>query len=468
MRTNLLRLEQGDALSVLGRLTDSCVHCVVTSPPYFGLRDYGLGSAQLGAEPTPDQYIASLVEIFREVRRVLHPSGTLYLNLGDSYYAERDSITLSSVDASWLAALIDGEGCIQIHRQRRLRGADSFQVDVSVGMKDAGMVKRAYEITNRGSWGIQNRGVWDWSVRGQQAADLLRAIFPYLILKRGQASLACMLADDLRERAFSKKNPVTPEAVDYRDAIKTACSRLNQRETTDFPIRPPILISTLGLKPKDLIGIPWRVALALQADGWILRSDVIWHKPNPMPESVRDRPTKSHEYLFLFAKSPRYFYDAEAIKEPPSGRNRRTVWTIPTQPYKGAHFATFPERLVEPCILASTSAAGCCPWCLAPYCRILKRDRVPTRPGTGAEYKTKDPQRHVTRIETVGWKPSCDCSEPFAGPCTVLDPFAGTCTAGVVANRHGRRFIGIEMNPDYLALARRRLNVQTGAVDTPP
>jgi site-specific DNA-methyltransferase (adenine-specific) len=164
-----------------------------------------------------------------------------------------------------------------------------------------------------------------------------------------------------------------------------------------------------GFKSKDLVGIPWRVAFALHADGWYLRSDIIWHKPNPMPESVTDRPTKAHEYLFLLAKSERYYYDIAAIREPfadalqsdPSangGRNRRTVWTVTPQPYRGAHFAVMPEALVEPCILAGSRRGN-----------------------------------------------------------RVLDPFAGSGTVGVVALRHGRRFIGMELNPDYCAMARHRI-----------
>lgn len=215
-----------------------------------------------------------------------------------------------------------------------------------------------------------------------------------------------------------------------------------------------------NLKPKDLVGIPWRVAFALQADGWYLRSDVIWAKPNPMPESVTDRPTKAHEYLFLLSKSERYYYDAAAIAEPvsdtpgahawrriwkrelatrPDGsdatasashggsggfRNRRSVWTIATQPFAEAHFAVMPEALVEPCILAGTSAKGGCPTCGKAWGRVVE--------------------------------PSCSCGvDPV--PDTVLDPFAGSGTVGVAALRHGRRFVGIDLKPEYAVMARRRI-----------
>lgn len=266
-----------------------------------------------------------------------------------------------------------------------------------------------------------------------------------------------------------------------------------------------------GLKGKDLIGIPWRVAFALQEDGWYLRSEIIWHKPNPMPESVNDRPTRAHEHLFLLSKRPRYFYDAEAIKEsassPPSPfrngrkyldhvadgdtnhsdrngevpplewdgrRNKRSVWTVATAPYSGAHFATFPPELVEPCVMAGTSEWGCCPACGAPWRRDVERERKPTRPGLDTKAPAqcapgrghagsqvcgnRDPQRHCTETRTVGWRQGCKCPAAEPAPCTVLDPFSGACTTGLVALRLGRRFIGIDLNGDYLEMGRKRLD----------
>ncbi len=285
----------GDCRELLRVMPNQSVHCCVTSPPYFGLRDYG-HAGQIGMEPTPEEYIAAMVEVFRCVRDVLTDDGTLWLNIGDSY-------------------------------------------------------------AGAGYSNHKNTG-------GAQRDD----------------------------------------GGKQRHLLGTGC------------------------KPKDLIGIPWMLAFALRADGWYLRQDIIWHKPNPMPESVRDRCTKAHEYVFLLSKSERYFFDSEAMKEPAdpanhrdspgvrrtapgsadhSGfkdgrhyetRNKRSVWTVATQPYDGAHFATYPPALIEPCVLA-----GC----------------------------------------------------PTGG--TVLDPFGGAGTTGLVADRLGRNAVLCELNPEYAQLARNRI-----------
>jgi DNA modification methylase len=250
-----------------------------------------------------------------------------------------------------------------------------------------------------------------------------------------------------------------------------------------------------GLKPKDLVGIPWRVAFALQADGWYLRSDIIWAKPNPMPESVTDRPTKAHEYLFLLSKSPRYYYDADAVRESPqsydrkggsaawtaesghtngvgsatfhqmseAGRNLRSVWNIATAPYPGAHFATFPPKLVEPCIKAGTSERGVCPECGAPWVREVERGEL-VGTDRGGNYAGRDIDPLVKRNggtpgmayqnTTTGWRPSCRCAHDSAGwvpiPATVLDPFAGSGTTGMVAQRLSRRAVLIDLSVEYL------------------
>ncbi|QTH16963.1 site-specific DNA-methyltransferase [Pseudomonas corrugata] len=258
---------EGDAITVLRRLPSNSVRCVVTSPPYWGLRDYGIDD-QIGLELTMPQFIQKLVAVFSEVRRVLTDDGTLWINIGDGYTSG-------------------------------------------------------------------NRGY----------------------------------------RATDKKNPA--------------------RAMTVRPDTPE------GLKPKDLMGIPWRLAFALQDDGWYLRTDIIWNKPNAMPESVKDRPTRSHEFIFMFSKSEKYFYNSDAVKQVADGgglRNLRTVWNVNTKPYAGAHFATFPPELVRPCVKASTE------------------------PGD-----------------------------------FVLDPFFGAGTVGLVCNEEDRKYAGVELNPSYVDLAVERL-----------
>ena len=270
---------------------------------------------------------------------------------------------------------------------------------------------------------------------------------------------------------------------------------------------PPIGYHIPGLKPKDLVGIPWRVAFALQADGWYLRQDIIWAKPNPMPESVTDRCTKSHEYIFLLAKSPKYYFDNEAIKEtaihkedPRAGygrlhyrgkregqngtgqenfvkivetRNKRSVWTITTKPFKEAHFATFPEDLIKPMILAG------CPEFVCKKCgkvreRIIDNsERVNTRPGLNTgnmkSGKETDPNkvlhnsdlskyRQQIIYKTLGYT-DCGCNAGFTGG-IVLDPFVGSGTTALVAKNLGRHFIGIELNPEYVEMANKRLNFE--------
>jgi hypothetical protein len=264
-----------------------------------------------------------------------------------------------------------------------------------------------------------------------------------------------------------------------------------------------------GLKPKDLIGMPWRLAFALQEDGWWLRSDIIWSKPNPMPESVTDRPTKAHEYLFMLTKREKYFYDAEAVREKAvygemrskfrgdgvyvygrsfdnsSGtktstagmerplcthRNLRTVWTISTHPFPGAHFATFPPALVETCLKAGTSEQGCCVKCGAPWVRETKKTgERQTRWSAsnslaivvGGTHRERTTQNVMTTTQnvmtTTGWRQTCRCDTSETVPCTVLDPFFGSGTTGIVADRLGRAWIGCELKPEYLEIFRTRM-----------
>ena len=384
------RIIPGDCIEGLRTLPDASVHCCITSPPYWGLRDYG-HDGQIGLESTPEAYVARMVEVFREVRRVLRDDGTLWLNLGDSYWSN----TLSRKDP-----------------------VESM-------------------------WGKR------------PASDLSNG----------------------------------------RDNIPT----VNKRGGLGA--------APIGIKPKDLVGIPWRVAFALQADGWWLRQDIIWHKPNPMPESVRDRCTKAHEYVFLLTKSERYFYDADAVSEASKTfgrqgrgdalqpkaqavaatgfrndpglkdnfdrqtRNRRSVWTVTTKPYSGAHFAVMPADLVEPCIKAGCPEQ-CCPACGKGYERITVKEKSfesgSGRSGNAIEGKqdlsaaetnsTPDIRMGpVVSVTTLGWQPACDCAATGTIPGTVLDPFAGSGTTLAVAAELGRSGIGCELNPEYIGLAERRI-----------
>jgi DNA modification methylase len=330
----------GDAASVLAGMASKSVQCCVTSPPYWGLRDYG-HDGQIGIDATPEAYVARMVEVFREVRRVLREDGTLLLNLGDSYYA-----------GGWECRRVNAVG--------------------------------------NGSMPPEQR-------------------------KSGIAKV-----------------------ID-------------------------------GLKVKDLVGIPWRVAFALQADGWWLRQDIIWHKPNPMPESVRDRCTKAHEYVFLLTKGSKYFFDATDIEEPAAHggtKNKRGVWTVASTPFAGAHFATMPTTLAELCIRAGTSAGGCCGSCGAPMKRQVAKTKL-TRPRpnqyvkrNGAKGTVNSCANTVAGVETrtIGWAPGCDCFRFESNrPCMVLDPFGGSGTTGAVAKSLWRNSTLIELNPGYANIIRDRI-----------
>ncbi|KKL70344.1 hypothetical protein LCGC14_2105880, partial [marine sediment metagenome] len=363
---------QGDVIDIIKKILAESINCVVTSPPYYGLRNYGLPPTDwpevsyapmpglppliippttccLGLEDSIEAYVGHIVLVFRGLWKVLRNDGTLWLNLGDSY--------ATGTKAS----------------------RPQFSPNGTVG-------------ANR------------------------------------------------------------PEAQNSVPRVGTPT----------------------GLKTKDLIGIPWRVAFALQADGWYLRNDIIWHKPSATPESVADRCTKAHEYIFLLTKKAKYWYDQDAIREPhkeesikrdqagykaafvgrhtmpgenrpysdshngfnhPSGRNKRTVWTVPAKPYKGAHFATFPAKLIEPCILAGCPSRVCVE-CDEPWVRVVK--------------KTK-------------FTPTCQCCplparKEATRPGVVLDPFFGAGTVGVVAKQLKRKWSGIELNADYIEMARERLD----------
>jgi len=426
----------GDALSLLRQLPEACVQCCVTSPPYYGLRDYntqpqiwdgektcehewgetlrtpwanevagpngrvknveasrerpketgpfcqrcGAWRGSLGLEPTPELYVQHLVTIFREVRRVLRPDGTCWLNIGDSY---------------------------------------------------------------AGSWGSYAPG----GIKGEQ-------------------------------------RPRTEE-------------RWERRAYTDTTFLPPNARAE-GFKSKDLMMIPAKVAMALQSDGWYLRSQIIWHKTNCMPESVEDRPTNSHEYIYLLAKSEHYYYDAVAIAEPASRageigvfggqkgsnhvtpihdpnyrngheqwgrvhhqgptRNKRSVWTVPTKPFSEAHFATFPVKLVEPMILAGSSPKAC-EHCGSPWERVIEREgTTSTEVAKQKGYSEKREAGGERVTQTTGWQPSCTClHNSGTGHSVVLDPFAGAGTTLLVASELQRDYLGLELNSEYVQLIEKRI-----------
>jgi DNA modification methylase len=386
-----ITIRTGDCRDALAKMPAESVQCCVTSPPYFGLRDYG-NEAQIGLEPTPDAYVAEMVAVFREVRRVLRDDGVAFINLGDSYA---------------------GGG--------------------TMGRNDAGK--------------------------------------------------------DIGGRGGNKEGSGNPGSQGQRKPVS-------------------------GLKPKDLIGIPWLVAFALRADGWYLRQDIIWQKPNPMPESVTDRCTKAHEYVFLLSKSARYYFDAKAISEEGSGRipgnkvpqkgsdipsianggsglfaaqqraagtrNKRSVWPIATQPYSGAHFATMPPELAETCIKAGSSERGQCPQCGAPWVRQVERtatgrgdtkselaDGIHARSSGKSLAEKRQAYRALglegpPRSETTGWEQSCACPAHQPVPQMILDPFGGAGTTALVADRLQRDATIIELNPTYAALARDRIEAEAG------
>lgn len=329
-----IEILQGDCVESLNKLEDQSINTCITSPPYWGLRNYNDEEKQLGMEDTPEEFTENLVKVFREVKKVLRDDGTVWLNLGDSYG-----------------------------------------------------------------------------------------------------------------------------------------------------------------KNKQLTGIPWRVAFALQQDGWYLRQDIIWHKPNPMPESVRNRCTKAHEYIFLLSKKPKYYYDHEAIKEDakyPQGpnspksikkgkgefgmdtrgglskigalakKNKRSVWTVTTKPFKGAHFATFPKDLIEPCVLAGCPEKMCCE-CGTPYKRQMQKtgefQRRWSKTIATAEGSPHEGQSSMQNIyEDLGLQKQCDCQTNETKVGTVLDPFGGSGTTGIVAAQHNRNAVLLELNQEYIDLAKARIN----------
>ena len=391
-----VRVLVGDCRETLATLPAGSVHCIVTSPPYYGLRDYG-EAAQIGLEDTPDAYVAEMVGVFRELRRVLRDDGVAWLNLGDSY-----------------------------------TGGGGYAPDAPSNQPEA------------------------------------------------QAARNAPMAERSGARIAGRRN---------RSDVSAG----------------------------NLLGIPWRVAFALQSDGWTLRDACVWHKPNPMPESVAGtrwegdtlrrgswRHTSAHEMVFMLTRGMGYFSDQEAVREAgsenvpwsassnggkkqeqlgnnignklgapaaPSGRNPRNVWSITTRPYSGAHFATMPPDLAERCIKAATSATGVCPACGAQWAPVVERGELAgeakiqlgPRPaadarGVSASGLARTNGRTWREIDVLDHRPTCDCPPADPIPATVLDPFGGAGTTALVADRLGRDAILCELNADYAELARARIS----------
>lgn len=553
-----IKIIQGDCLEMLKELPDESIDTVITSPPYWGLRDYqtvpqiwdgdkdcqhswdgytrpantwgkpnanvpgifkdpesnkpvvkaqtlhfcskcGAWKGSLGLEPSPELFVKHLTDIFREIKRILKKEGTVWLNLGDSYVSGKSRYSSSpqtisgkdrgepteqnkpdlyyhpylkdkdlcgipwrvafalqqpykvpvcvkkETDRAWLAAMFDGEGCIGIRRFSSYRKEveqvyqDGFVAYTVVTNNDIELLEKCIAITGKGKVALKqkanttdNRGIvsrkdsYGWRLDGNDAVDVVRAIYPYLIAKRKQACLVYTL-DIIHKNKQRVDGKVPKDVQDKKVFLYETIKKCNQRESVNIP--------NWIEEPKQKI-----------EDGWYLRQDIIWQKPNPMPESVTDRCTKSHEYIFLLTKSPKYYFDNEAIKEPQAAaslvrafatdhldkrkmggdepyalsgkrqqeahsklrmvinsgetpmRNKRSVWTVTTKSFKGAHFATFNEELILPCVLA-----GC-------------------------------PKEGI-----------------------ILDPFCGSGTTGAVAKNNMRNFIGIELNAEYCEIAKQRI-----------
>ena len=469
-------------------LPDKSVHCIVTSPPYWGLRDYGLseweggdpecshtirnpntprqtisgsskvhdpglqvfagdcrrcGATQtakgIGLESTLAEWIQNIVAVFRELKRVLRDDGSVWLNLGDAYYGGK--------------------------------GQNSYRY-VSTHL-DRDTLQREY--TN-----VSHTRVLDLPQDGLKAKSLIG--MPWRV-------------------AFALQD----------DGVDVGALRVIQRTIDEF--HAAFEGEAMPPKAMAILNRLYSEYAEAKGDSWYLRSSIIWHKTNPMPESTKDRPGTSHEYIFLLTKKPKYFYDAEAVRQPgkihngqagtfsrsgsvsehiipgqsaaehrprtdrvPSGVNLRTVWTFATQPYKGAHFATFPEELPRRCILAGTSEKGVCAGCGAPWKRILNvsggtigtswHDHSDDREQGqgqqspfGGDMSKVDYGAGVYRRETLGWEPTCKCG-PDADiiPALVLDPFSGSGTTLSVAQSLGRWSVGLDLNEEYLTLAQKRIS----------
>lgn len=705
--SEMLTILEGDVLERLAGLPDESVHCVVTSPPYWGLRDYGV-DGQIGLEKTPEEYVAKMVEVFREVQRVLRPDGSCFINLGDSYwggkgqsnYAFQGRRTSNSINGkehnitgmgetrpqdgshpilkpkdlvgipwrvafalqadgwylrqdiiwclsggTWLYVHTDTSGeclmtvkdlyrlkpawvrlwngkqwtgilgisksarrgdeielvlrsgerisCTPTHRfptSRGLLAASEIRVgdtlqrcqlpkpypvkDCSIdldaawlaglylaeGSRSEDTIQIAGHTKEENRWksvcriaakfgGSATRTVDGNNMTIRIYGRILNAIigelvcgrtahdkgFSPLVWRYSNEFIAAMLRGYLEgDGCFDAKNNRWRlgfcRNYNLERDLRTACARLGYHlvlNLSSVPYNGKMVPTFKGeiretrsghhneKNTTEVVEIRkarcrevYDLGVACEPHLFALASGILTHnsKPNPMPESVTDRCTKAHEYIFLLAKNERYFWDAEAVKEAASGnkpwsassnggdldgsrndvhsptlgvaangsRNRRSVWTVPSQPYPESHFATFSEDLIKPCILAGTSARGCCPKCGAPWERIVESKSISEyRPETtGLAKKTAlgqlartTPQGRTcghAESKTLGWQPICECGETSTVPCTVLDPFFGSGTVGQVSLEFGRKCIGIELNPKYVELAKKRCDVTPG------
>jgi DNA modification methylase len=572
-----LTILQGDALTKLRELPDESVQCCVTSPPYWGLRDYGTAQwegsvngcdhlevnderdpaickqttsagtsrlqfketcgkcgarrieSQLGLEKTPEEYVAKMVEVFREVRRVLRNDGTLWLNLGSTYAGggrggnppesehQKQATNAGSLTAAGVrrgALSNDKSGTEQVDSRAR----DYACSDLCDGCEATFLSRNA---------GNFQPSPESFSLLDKTVRDKLHLDFVATITDGAPPDVPASTKNESSEQPQGECSHcancgacLSVLRSSSRDASlcarRASCNGDTSGRESVFRNQGKdvsgLAYSTIAFpqfKDKDLIPIPWMVAMALQADGWWLRQDSIWAKRNCMPESVTDRCTKSHEYLFLLTKSARYFWDSEAIKEeaeygrrnwsvqqfkegditvghgknggsvtggdPSAGRNKRSVWTVATAPYPEAHFATYPPDLIKPCILAGTSAKGCCAKCGAPWERVVDTEKHPRgdnfgkREGAFDRGQAGSVYMETISTKTTGWQPTCECQkghgimyEGDLEPCAILDPFAGSGTTGQVALELGRKAILIELNPKYVELIERRCDVTPG------
>lgn len=523
-----------DALELLKSLPDGSVNCVVTSPPYYGLRDYGV-DGQIGLEDTPQAFIGKLIAVFSEVRRVLRRDGVLFVNLGDSYatsslekslrkrYNLRKDLTKDELNYVCMEMFSmrfnqhaqEGEGLVPEMLSTAIQGkrVDSRPRLLGAAIKGSIQEKPAtvHRALNKSQAEAENGGD---NNTGREMRVLRRDSYRILDGRPYQRRWRATQERDYREytRQFNNDIPRYKAAgipqrevsnslyeLQFLDrAIRILSSSNLEQELIPTHLRE-YFYSIPSLSSKNLLMIPARFAIAMQDDGWILRSECVWVKPNPMPESVTDRPTKSHEMVYLFAKSQRYFYDADAIREPhvrlwddtnggnlsgegihkangkmrerggeypmpnPLGRNHRDVFTIATEPTPFAHFATFPQALIEPLILAGCPEKVCVE-CGMPYVREIEKQVTVTSgtrntpDGKGVDVMNRRGlyPRATVAIKATGFKPTCACSaDARAG--IVLDPFLGSGTTALVARRLGRHYIGSELNAEYAALAETRL-----------